>query len=117
MDYVAYVLYGIGIFFNFAGVVGIFRMPDPYCKLQTSTKNVTLGCISIMCGLFIREINLGLIASFGVKPLLLALFMLITNPTASHVLAQACYYAGVPMWSKSVTDHLKGKKEAGSDER
>jgi len=40
MDYVAYVFYAIGAFFNFAGVVGILRMPDPFCKLQTSTKNV-----------------------------------------------------------------------------
>lgn len=116
MDYVAYVFYAIGAFFNFAGVVGILRMPDPYCKLQTSTKNVTLGCISIMLGVFLREIHLGLLSSFGVKALLLALFMLITNPTASHVLARACYYAGVPLWEKSVTDHLKSRKEAKSDE-
>jgi len=32
------------------------------------------------------------------------------------VLARACYYAGVPLWEKSVTDHLKSRKEAESDE-
>jgi multicomponent Na+:H+ antiporter subunit G len=69
-----------------------------------------------MLGVFLREIHLGLLSSFGVKALLLSLFMLITNPTASHVLARACYYAGVPLWEKSVTDHLKSRKEAKADE-
>ena len=27
----------IGIFFTFAGVVGILRMPDTLCRLQSST--------------------------------------------------------------------------------
>ncbi|NPV88814.1 sodium:proton antiporter [Coprothermobacteraceae bacterium] len=112
MQYIVWFLYVVGAFFNFAGVVGILRMPDPYCKLQTSTKNITLGGISIMLGLFVNEIYLGLFPSFGLKFLLLSLFMLITNPTASHVLARSIYYAGFPLWHKSVTDHLKARKEA-----
>ena len=65
-----------------------------------------------MLALFLKELSLGLFSSFGVKFLLLSLFMLITNPTASHVLARSMYYAGFPLWEKSVTDHLKAKKEA-----
>ena len=37
----------IGIFFTFAGVVGILRMPDTLCRLQSSTNIATMGAMPV----------------------------------------------------------------------
>ena len=37
----------MGIFFTFAGVVGILRMPDTLCRLQSSTNIATMGAMPI----------------------------------------------------------------------
>ena len=67
----------MGIFFTFAGVVGILRMPDTLCRLQSSTNIATMGAmpIALACSIY------GLII----------FFLLITNPVASHAMAKAAY--------------------------
>lgn len=48
-------LYLVGIFFDFAAVVGMLRMPDAYCRFHSSTKNLTLGSIPIVLGLVLQH--------------------------------------------------------------
>jgi multicomponent Na+:H+ antiporter subunit G len=73
----------IGAVFIFLGVLGVIRMPDVVNKLQAGTKATTLGFLSIVLGmLFIRPDMWG-------KLLLIAFFVLATNPIGSHNLARA----------------------------
>jgi multicomponent Na+:H+ antiporter subunit G len=73
----------IGSFFILLGIIGIFRMPDVYNKIQAGTKATTLGFLSLIAGmLFIAPQWWG-------KLLLLAGFVLITAPIGSHNLARA----------------------------
>ena len=44
----------IGILFNLLGCIGIIRLPDTYNRLQAATKCVTLGCCSILLGVFLH---------------------------------------------------------------
>ena len=48
MIYVIYVLIGISLFFAFAGVVGLLRMPDAFCRMQSSTNISTLGVLGVI---------------------------------------------------------------------
>jgi multicomponent Na+:H+ antiporter subunit G len=73
----------IGSFFILLGIIGIFRMPDLYNKIQAGTKATTLGFLSLIAGM------LFLYPQWWGKLLLLAGFVLITAPIGSHNLARA----------------------------
>lgn len=104
IDVVGIVFIAIGLGFDFLGCLGLVRFPDVYNRLQASTKCVTFGTCSILLGTFLV---LGF-TSAGIKCLLALLFVVLTSPTASHVLARASHKAGVKLWSQSVCDEYKG---------
>jgi multicomponent Na+:H+ antiporter subunit G len=79
-----------GLFFLFVGTVGLLRLPDVFNRLHATTKCDTLGA-----GLVLLSLALQSSAAVGTRLILLALFILITNPTAAHVIAQAAYKAGI----------------------
>ena len=91
----------IGSIFLFLGSLGLVRMPDIYNRIQTGTKASTLGTILTLFGIALMNTNW-----FG-KILLLIIFILITNPVSSHVLARAAHYIKIPLTKESVTDKLK----------
>ncbi len=92
-DILVIVLVVIGLFFTFAGVVGIIRMPDTLCRLQSSTNIATMGAMPIAVACSIYGFASGN-TSIGVKSLIIVLFLLITNPVASHAMARAAYKTG-----------------------
>lgn len=96
----------LGIFFTIFGVVGVLKFPDIYTRLQASTKCGVTGTISIFFGLIIQQ---GFNA-FSIRILLIALFVLITTPVASHIIAQAAYESGVEPWRRHLQDYLERKK-------
>jgi multicomponent Na+:H+ antiporter subunit G len=98
------VLFVIGAFFALAGVVGIIRMPDAYCRMQASTNTATLGALSILAGLSLYGFFISGSIQVGVKSIIVGLFILLTNPIGSHALARASKRAGVKMVEKTVCD-------------
>jgi monovalent cation/proton antiporter MnhG/PhaG subunit len=96
-------LYVAGLFFNLAGVVGILRLPDIYCRLHSSSKNTTLGTLLIVAGLVLRELQAGA-APAGLKVAAIALLMLVITPIGSHALARAAYKNGAPLAEETVCD-------------
>ncbi|PIZ17166.1 cation:proton antiporter [Candidatus Desantisbacteria bacterium CG_4_10_14_0_8_um_filter_39_17] len=91
---IAYIFFGLGIFFMFFGVLGVLKFPDIYTRLQASSKCGITGVISIFLGLIIRQ---G-ISIFSLKILLISLFILITSPVASHIIAQSAFKSGLKPW-------------------
>ena len=104
-------LAAVGLFFSLSGAVGILRMPDVYCRIQCSTKAVTLGAIPVLIALVIGE---GPISNYGGRALIVAVLLVILSPAASHALARAAYKAGVPMWSGAVRDEPSQRRSRGS---
>ncbi len=78
-----------GLFFLFVGTVGLLRLPDVYNRLHATTKCDTLGA-----GLLLLSLALQSSATVGVRLGLLIIFILITNPTAAHVIARSAYKTG-----------------------
>ncbi|HBI56028.1 MAG TPA: hypothetical protein DDY38_04275 [Firmicutes bacterium] len=74
-----------GIFFFGAGTLGLWRLPDVYCRIQAAAKCDTLGCLLVFLGL---GIGLGFTWS-TFKLLLIAVLVVITNATAAHAMAKA----------------------------
>lgn len=96
----------IGCFFALAGTVGMIRMPDSYCRMQSSTNIGTLGALGVVIGAAIRAFSLGTdtSVSMGIKILLIGLFVIITNPIAGHAICRAAYKSGVRPQKKFVCD-------------
>src|SRR6185312_5100181 len=78
----------IGLFFSLSGAVGIVRMPDVYCRIQCSSKTVTMGALPALIALVVGE---GPITNYGGRALLIAVLLLVVNQVASHSLARAAY--------------------------
>ena len=87
-----------GSLFLFLGALGIVRMPDVFNRIQAGTKASTLGTFLSLFGLVL------IIPEWWGKLILLIIFILITNPISSHVLARAAYCIKVPMFKKTVVD-------------
>ena len=96
-------LFALGIFFIFSGVVGMIRMPDTFCRLQSSTNIVTMGGLPILIGAAIYGFYIGN-TIIGIKSLVIALFILLTNPAASHALTKAAYKSNAKMINKDKCD-------------
>lgn len=103
--------YTSGVFFNVAAVVGIIRLPDIYTRLHSSAKNTTLGSLLIVFGLAMRELYVHDWAA-ALKLLFIGLILLVVSPIASHALARAAYWSGVPLWRGSVVDEYAGSRSA-----
>lgn len=80
-----------GIFFVLAGTLGVLRLPDFYTRLHAAGITDTLGAELILIGLIIQS---GF-TQLSLKLLIVAFFLFITSPTATHAVAHAAYQAGL----------------------
>jgi multicomponent Na+:H+ antiporter subunit G len=90
----------VGALFLFLGALGVVRMPDIYNRMQAGTKATTLGNLLTLGGLGIMR------PEWLPKILLIAMFVLLTNPISSHALARAAHRVGLPLTGGSVRDDL-----------
>lgn len=88
------ILLAAGFFFALAGVVGLIRMPDAYCRMQSSTNIATLGMIGALIGALIYSVATGAVG-MAVKLGCITVFCIITNPIASHAICKAAYKFGI----------------------
>ncbi len=80
----------VGMFFLLVATVGLLRLPDVYNRLHATTKCDTLGS-----GLVLLSLVLQSELAVAIRLALLIIFILITNPTAAHVIARAAYTTGI----------------------
>jgi len=70
--------------------IGLLRLPDIYNRLHATTKCDTLGAGLILLSLALQS-NLAV----AIRLLLIIIFIVVTNPTAAHVIARAAYLTGI----------------------
>ncbi len=80
-----------GSFFVLVGGVGLLRLPDFFTRLHAAGVTDTLGAWTILLGLALQS---GF-SQVTVKLGLIALFFMLTSPTATHALAKAALHRGV----------------------
>ena len=105
MHVIGTIITGIGTIFLFIGGLGVFRLPDVYNRLQAGTKCTTLGAFLTIIGVGIMH------PDWLPKTLVIALFVLITNPISNHALGRASRRSGVPLCDRSVVDKAKEFEE------
>lgn len=97
-----------GLCFVFFGCLGLVRMPDVYCRLQTATKCVTFGAGSILFGAFL----ITGFSSIGLKSILCLIFLFLNSPTASHALSYGAFVSGVKPIEKTEIEEDFTKENA-----
>jgi multicomponent Na+:H+ antiporter subunit G len=103
IDIVAKVLFSVGAFFGLVGAIGILRMPDVYNRIHAETLCVVGGTIVVLIGAAVMK---GF-DTFSLKALIIAVFLLVTNPVGSHALAKAAHKAGVKLFPEDAPDRLE----------
>ena len=87
METVSYVFMILGGIFFLLGGLGVLRMPDVFNRIQAGTKATTLGAFSMLLGVGIAH------PDWFLKIGLIIVFIAISNPIGSSVLAKAAYKA------------------------
>ncbi len=90
------VLLVVGAGFVLSGAVGLLRFPDFYTRIHAGGIIEAAGATLILLGLLVRTDSL----SVGVRLVVILAFLLLTSPTATHILAQAARRDGVPVWEE-----------------
>ncbi|HEX9779728.1 MAG TPA: monovalent cation/H(+) antiporter subunit G [bacterium] len=96
MTLLAVGLIGLGVLLNAVSVLGALRFPDVYTRAHALGIADTLGALAILSG-FIAWHGLTLLS---LKFALLALVLLIINPTVIHTVLQAALEANVRPWTR-----------------
>lgn len=94
------VLLVAGAAFLFLGGLGLVRMPDVFNRIQAGTKATTLGTLFTLGGIACLQ------PAWGLKLLLIGLFVLFTNPLSSQILARAAHRSGSAMSASTKVDIL-----------
>lgn len=100
MIIIAYFFFGWGLFFMIFGVLGILRFPDLYTRIHPAGKAGTAGVLSIFIGLIIYS---GF-SPLSLRIILIALFIVITSPVASHAIARGAIESGIEPWRPNKND-------------
>lgn len=96
----------LGSFLCVTGGVGLLRLPDFFCRVHAAGVTETLAAPILLVGVMLHQ---GEFNQDTFKLMLIALFMLITSPTASHAMAKAALHGGLkPLVYKEENDKPEG---------
>jgi len=91
-----------GLFFFLATTVGILRFPDFYARMHAAGKGDTLSSILLLTGFAVYNLHHfsvgGLLVTL--KVLLIAVFIFMASPTATHAIIDAGFESGIQPWTR-----------------
>ncbi len=94
LEIVSGVLLAAGAVFVLSGGVGLLRFPDFYTRTHAAGITDSAGAGLILLGLLLQ----GAGWETAVRLLIIMLFLALTGPTATHILAHAARRDRVPVW-------------------
>lgn len=103
LEIIGFFIITLGTLFLLISALGLLRMPDTLTRMHAGTKASTLGTLLVIIGAIFLE------PTSWFKLSLLALFILITNPLSSSILARSTYLKH-GFLNQSGMDDLKDKK-------
>jgi multicomponent K+:H+ antiporter subunit G len=94
LDWIVAALVLLGAAFSLIGSLGLLRMPDFFTRLHGPSKATTIGIGSILVAsaLYMSLRGPGL----SLHEFMISLFIAITTPVASHLLAKAARHRRLP---------------------
>ncbi len=101
MVYLGYMFIFLGVMAFLVSAIGLVRMPDIYTRMHAGTKTTTIGIVLVVLGAICME------PSWAWKLILLAVFILLTNPLSSSVIARASHTDGSTLESDALKEVKK----------
>ena len=98
----------LGVLALLIGALGLFRLPDVYCRIHAVGMIDTAGASFIILGLAIHE-GVSLVT---VKLLFIGIFLFFTSPVATHAVAQVAHKSGVVPVGRNLVTAKATKKPA-----
>lgn len=98
-----------GLFFMLVGAVGVVRLPDIYHRLHAASKCSTLGMMGLVLAASLHIGSPDVIA----KSIAVVLFIFVSNPVGSHILAKAAHRDKAKQWQNTLSDELAEDKAKG----
>ncbi len=102
IDSLIIILLALGSLFSLLAALGILVMPDVYGRMQAASKAVTFGTTSIVLAAALHFQEADIVA----RCLLVCVFLFVTIPVASHLVARAAYRAREPLAPETSVDEL-----------
>ena len=103
VEIVALLVKLIGVSFLIVATVGLLRFDDPFQRMHAATKAGTLGAGLVLIGTMLNKGSMDASLTGG----LTLLFLLLTIPVASHLLARAAYISGAELAGIGDADALR----------
>jgi multicomponent K+:H+ antiporter subunit G len=94
VEWLVSVLVVAGAAFTLVGSIGLLRMPDFFMRLHGPSKATTIGIGCLLVGSAIWLSSRG--DALSLHEFMISLFIAITTPVASHLLAKAARHRGLP---------------------
>ncbi len=103
---IATVFLGLGCLLAVTGALGVLRMPDFYSRLHPAGKTDSLALTLIVVGLLFQTPRYpGIGSGAAIRLILIAGFIFLTSPVATHAIAKAAMLAGLRPWQKPDEPH------------
>ncbi len=90
LDILSWTMLLAGAGFVFIGGIGILRLPDLYTRMHAASLTDSLGTLLLLVGIMLQA-GLSLAT---IKLIAIAMFLLLTGPTATYALANAALLSG-----------------------
>lgn len=101
----------VGAFFMLVAGIGVLRMPDLYLRMSCTSKAATLGAGCLLGAVMVETSDAGI----ALRALAAIVFLLLTAPIAAHMIGRAAYLVGVPLWTGTRVDDLRGRYAPDQD--
>lgn len=108
-DIVVVALLGVGGLFCLLAAAGVLLMTDVYTRMQAASKAVTLGATSIVLAAGVHAQDPSIVA----RCLLACVFLFVTIPAASHLIARAAYRSREPFAPETAFDESLERTDEG----
>jgi multicomponent Na+:H+ antiporter subunit G len=93
MIYLSYAIIIVSWLFIIFGMIAIFRLKNLYTRILTAATIDTVASFFLLFGLIVMTYRF----EYGIRFILLIIFLLITNPISSHVNIRSAYLIGIPL--------------------
>ncbi len=90
----------IGCFFFATGTIGLIRFPDFYSRMHATGKGDTLAVLISLMGIALYHIFYHGAVLDSIKLIVIAVFVFLANPTATHAISRAAFRCGVKPWTR-----------------
>jgi len=101
VELIGYLFILLGVLAFVVSAIGLLRMPDLYTRMHVGTKSTTIGTLLVIVGVMFIE------PQWFLKLSLIAIFILLTNPLSSSVIARATHRDGLVLENDEMKEITK----------